>query len=302
MTHTLVAAFDTLAEAQAAKSQLLAQNVPQSDIELSSSEPDASTTTSTTSDATAVHSDHDNAVLHKVSQFFASLFGADEDDRQKPHRYATAYPEAYRRGATVLTVTAATDVQAELVEEILERNGAIDIDERVAAWSNEQAGSTHVAGTHLGADRSEVVDRKADDLAGHTSIPVIEENLRVGKRELNTGRVRVVSRITERPVEETVSLHEEHAHIERHPVNRPATAGELNSFKEGSIEIQETAEELVVEKSARVVEEVTVGKQSSDHQETVRDTVRRTDVEVQTEPGSVTQHETLVKNDPLKNR
>lgn len=299
MTHTLVAAFDTLAEAQAAKSQLLAQNVPQGDIELSSSELHASTA----SDATTVHSDHDNAFLHKVSQFFASLFGADEDDRQKPHRYATAYPEAYRRGATVLTVTAATDVQAELVEEILERNGAIDIDERAAAWSNEEAGSTHVAGTHLGTDRAEVVDR-ADDLAGRTSIPVIEENLRVGKRELNTGRVRVVSRISERPVEETVSLHEEHAHIERHPVNRPATAGELNSFKEGSIEIQETAEELVVEKSARVVEEVTVGKQSSDHKETVRDTVRRTDVDVQTEPGSVTQHETLVKNqnDPLKNR
>jgi uncharacterized protein (TIGR02271 family) len=307
MTHTLVAAFDTLAEAQAAKSQLLAQNVPQGDIELSSSELHASTASDATtvhsdSDATTVHSDHDNAILRKVSHFFASLFGADEDDRQKPHRYATAYPEAYRRGATVLTVTAATDVQAELVEEILERNGAIDIDERVAAWGNEQAGSTHVAGTHLGADRAEVVDRKADGLTGHTSIPVIEENLRVGKRELNTGRVRVVSRISERPVEETVSLHEEHAHIERRPVNRPAAAGELNSFKEGSIEIQETAEELVVEKSARVVEEVTIGKQSSDHKETVRDTVRRTDVEVQTEPGSVTQHETLVKNDPLKNR
>lgn len=307
MTHTLVAAFDTLAEAQAAKSQLLAQNVPQGDIELSSSELHASTTSDATavhsdSDATTVHSDHDNAFLHKVSHFFASLFGADEDDRQKPHRYATAYPEAYRRGATVLTVTAATDVQAELVEEILERNGAIDIDERVAAWSNEPVGSAHIAGTHLGADRAEVVDRKSEDLAGRTSIPVIEENLRVGKRELNTGRVRVVSRISERPVEETVNLHEEHAHIERRPVDRPATTGELNSFKEGSIEIQETAEEVVVEKSARVVEEVTVGKQSSDHQETVRDTVRRTDVDVQTEPGSVTQHETLVKNDPLKNR
>ena len=304
MTHTLVAAFDSLAEAQAAKSQLLAQHVPQSDIELSSSELHASTTSDTTatSDATAVHSDHDNPLLHKVSHFFASLFGADEDDRQKPHRYATAYPEAYRRGATVLTVTATNDEQAILVEEILERNGAIDIDERVAAWGNEEAGSSHVAGTHLGADQAEVVDRRADDLAGRTSIPVIEENLRVGKRELNTGRVRVVSRISERPVEETVSLHEEHAHIERHPVNRPATAGELNSFKDGSIEIQETAEELVVEKSARVVEEVTVGKQSSDHQETVRDTVRRTDVDVQTEPGAMTQHETLVKNDPLKNR
>ncbi|CAG8869219.1 hypothetical protein PS627_03372 [Pseudomonas fluorescens] len=299
MTHTLVAAFDTLAEAQTAKTQLLAQRVQESDIQLSSSELHASGA------GAAVHTEpHDDSFMHKVSHFFGSLFGSDDDDSNKPHRYATAYPEAYRRGAAVLTVTAATEVQAELVEEILERNGAIDIDERVAAWGNEETGSMHVAGTHLGADRAEVVDRRTDDLTGRTAIPVIEENLRVGKRELNTGRVRVVSRISERPVEETVNLHEEHAHIERRPVDRAATPGELNSFKEGSIEIQETAEEVVVEKSARVVEEVTVGKQSSDHKETVRDTVRRTDVDVQSEPGSVTDHETLVKNpnDPLKNR
>jgi uncharacterized protein (TIGR02271 family) len=131
-----------------------------------------------------------------------------------------------------------------------------------------------------------------DSSTDRTSIPVIEEDLRVGKREINTGRVRVVSRISERPVEETVNLHEEHAHIERHPVDRPATAAELNNFKAASIEIQETAEEVVVEKTARVVEEVSVGKQSSDHQETVRDTVRRTDIDVQSEPGST------VRRDP----
>ncbi|HKS15088.1 MAG TPA: DUF2382 domain-containing protein [Pseudomonas sp.] len=305
MTHTLVAAFDTLAEAQAAQSQLLAQRVPQSDIELSSSELHASGTTT----GAAGHSEpHDDSFGHKVSHFFRSLFGSDETDSDKPHRYAEAYPEAYRRGAAVLTVTAATEVQAELVEEILEHNGAIDIDERVAAWSSDGTGypsqgvTAHIAGTHLGADRAEVVDRQTDGLAGRTSIPVIEEQVRVGKRELNTGRVRVVSRITERPVEETVNLHEEHADIQRRPVDRPATAGELNSFKAGSIEIQETAEEAVVEKSARVVEEVTVGKQSSDHKETVRETVRRTDVDVQSEPGSLPHQDTLGKNDPLKNR
>lgn len=56
-----------------------------------------------------------------------------------------------------------------------------------------------------------------------------------------------------------MNLHEEHAHIERQPVHRLATASELGTFKAGSIEIQETVEEVVVEKSVRVVEEVTIG-------------------------------------------
>lgn len=306
MTHTLVAAFDTLREARSAKADLLVQQVLESDIQISS----AATGTMGTGDvvdaptASAPNHEHDESIGHKISHFFSHLFGEDED--KQPHRYAVAYPEAHRRGATLLTVTVPTEEHVQTVAAVLERNGAIDIDERSASWegTDAQDATAHIAGTHLGADRAEVVDRSLDTTAGTTAIPVIEEDLRVGKREVNTGRVRVVSRVSERPVEETVNLHEEHAHIERRPVDRPAAAGELNSFKAGSIEIQETAEELVIEKSARVVEEVSVGKQSSDHQETVRDTVRRTDVDVLTEPGSATHHETLVKSTdtPFKDR
>ena len=297
MTHTLVAAFDTLTEAQAAKRDLLAQQVLESNIELSSSELHAA-------EGRADDTAHHESFGEKVSHFFSSLFGTDEHDASKPHRYATAYPELSRRGAAVLTVTVMSDEQADKAEAILERNGAIDVDERVAGWSREDTGTTtHVAGTHLGADRAQVVDRTLDTPVGGAAIPVIEEDLRVGKREVTTGRVRVVSRLTERPVEETVNLHEEHAHIERRPVDRPATPADLDGFKAGSIEIQETAEQAVVEKSARVVEEVSVGKQSSDHQETIRDTVRRTDVEVQKDPGTVHRDASITPpNDPLKGR
>lgn len=287
MTHTLVAAFDTLDEALAAKSDLLAERVLETNIQISSSKAQSPTAGETSG---AQHED-DESLGHKISHFFSNLFGSDDD--HKPHRYAVAYPEAYRRGATLLTVVATTEDEAESIEDILERNGAFDIDERSATWENDELSTqpdagvtTHIAGTHVAADRADVVDRSVENDAARTAIPVIEENLRVGKREVNKGRVRVVSRVSERPVEETVSLHEEHAHIERRPVDRPAAADELNSFKAGSIEIQETAEEVVVEKSARVVEEVTVGKQSTSHEETVRDTVRRTDVEVQSEPAS----------------
>jgi len=352
MKHTLVAAFDELDQALLAKQQLVGLQILESNIDISSSATASSTASSVdTSAHTATH--HDESFGEKVSHFFGSLFGNDDDD--KPHRHGTAYPEAYRRGATLLTVTVDTDDLAEEAEDILEHNGAIDIDERSATWGSDGAeslyaneagssavhgGTKHIAGTHGAAD-AQFANRTADvtDVPGEavysnastlavgntdalaagkpdtlatgsshlgsgTAIPVIEENLRVGKREVNTGRVRVVSRITERPVEETVNLHEEHAHIERRPVDRAVGANELNSFKAGSIEIQETAEEVVVEKDARVVEEVYVGTRGTDHQETVRDTVRRTDVDIENEPGTATKHALLtdVPADRLKDR
>lgn len=56
-------------------------------------------------------------------------------------------------------------------------------------------------------------------------------------------------------------------------------------------EIRETREEPVVSKQERVVEEVVVGKTSQDRTETVRDKVRRTDVEVERSAGEEARHE-----------
>jgi uncharacterized protein (TIGR02271 family) len=300
MTHTLVAAFDSLTDAETAKAKLIGLNIAQGNIQLSSSGSATAGATTTAgaaaSQGSAAH--HDESFGEKVSHFFSSLFG--EGDDGKPHHYASAYPEAYRRGATLLTVTVATDEEAERVEDLLEDSGAIDIDERSATWTDGGAGAsgvTHVAGAHQGADLTPspavgattgttgATTGTATGLVGEAAIPVIEEQLRVGKREVNTGRVRVVTRVTERPVEETVSLHEEQAVIERNPVNREATGADLAAFKDGTIEIQETAEEVVVGKTARVVEEVRVGTKATDRSETVRDTVRRTDVDVEGKQG-----------------
>ena len=78
-----------------------------------------------------------------------------------------------------------------------------------------------------------------------------------------------------------MQLREEHVTIERQPVDQPASAADIDAFKEGTLEIRETAEEPVVAKTARVVEEVRVGKEVSERTETVSDTVRKTDVEVE---------------------
>ncbi len=119
----------------------------------------------------------------------------------------------------------------------------------------------------------------AVDTGGKSVVPVVEEELQVGKRTVEKGGVRVETRVTETPVQQTVHLHEESVKVERHAVDRPARAGDI-AFKEGTIELRETAEEAVVAKRARVVEEVVISKEGHDRAQTVHDTVRRTDVDV----------------------
>lgn len=124
-------------------------------------------------------------------------------------------------------------------------------------------------------------NRVADTTAEGTSIPVIEETLEVGKRTVQTGGAYIRSRVVEKPVEETVNLREEHVRVERTPVDRPANPTDFNTFKEGAIEVKEEAEIPVVNKQARVVEEITVNKEVDERTETVRDTVRKTEVDVE---------------------
>jgi uncharacterized protein (TIGR02271 family) len=169
----------------------------------------------------------------------------------------------------LLTVDVANEAQADLVRAELNDAGAVDIDERVAQWRTSG---------YAGYDPS-AREYTADEVAAERkAFPVVREELAVGKREVQTGGVRVYSRATETPVSETVNLREEHAAIERRPVDRPATDADL---KEGFVEIRETAEQPVVSKTARVVEEVVVGKEATERTETVTDTVKGTEVEVE---------------------
>lgn len=124
------------------------------------------------------------------------------------------------------------------------------------------------------------------DTTQPTSIPVIEEELHVGKREVTTGGVRLKSRIIERSVEESIRLREEFVTVERTPVDRLATESDFDTFKEGTIEVIEHAEVPVVSKEARIVEEVSLGKQVEERDEVISDTVRSTQVETEKISGS----------------
>ncbi|MES2649901.1 MAG: YsnF/AvaK domain-containing protein [Bacteroidota bacterium] len=112
-------------------------------------------------------------------------------------------------------------------------------------------------------------------------IPIIEETLNVGKREIETGGVRLRSRIVEKPVEEHLRLREEHVRVERNSVDRNATASDIDSFNEETVEMRERAEVPVVSKEAHIVEEVSLDKQVDHRDETINETVRSTEVDIE---------------------
>ena len=133
---------------------------------------------------------------------------------------------------------------------------------------------------HEGVRTAPVANDGAARMHEERVLPVVEEELAIGKREVTKGGVRVHTRVTSLPAEQSVQLREEHATIERIPVDRPAAAGD-DLFKERTFEILEMAEEAVVQKRSRVKEEVRIGKRIEKRMETVRETVRKTDIEVE---------------------
>ncbi len=130
---------------------------------------------------------------------------------------------------------------------------------------------------HFNEDRFYGNRRKS----GTEKIPIIEENLEIGKKEEETGSTRITSSIEETPIEEKINLREEHVDVNRTPTDRPATDKDLDTFKEGEMDIPIHKEVPVVNKEARVVEEVNINKRVSEEEETVRDTVRRNEVDTE---------------------
>jgi uncharacterized protein (TIGR02271 family) len=119
----------------------------------------------------------------------------------------------------------------------------------------------------------------AESATGAEVIPLAEEQLEIGKRTVDRGTTRVRRYVVENPVEQNVTLHGERVTIERrHPVEATAASG--GAFEERTVEVRETEEVPVVGKTARVVEEVAIKKEATERTETVKDTVRREEVEV----------------------
>jgi len=213
----------------------------------------------------------------RISHFFSSLFGNDE------HRNdATHYTDAVRSGRSVVTVDARTDDEAERAADILDEHGVVDIQQGAQTQQRGQTQQTGWAGSSAPAGTASSRDINNAGLGEREQvIPVVQEELQVGKRRRERGGVRIYTHAEQEQVQENVRLRDEHARVERRPVDRPATQADLAAFKEGTIEVRETIEEPVVAKQARVVEEVVVGKEVTERTETVRDSVMNGQVEVE---------------------
>ncbi len=263
MEQTVIGIFDNASEAQTAKEKLLNFGFSESKVDISSQ------STTSTESTTSRDRDRDDDT-DSIGDFFRSLFGSGHE--------ADRHSEVAKRGGTVVTVHAQSEQEAERATDILDQYGAVDVDDRAMDYHDTD-------NTNLGYTDDELRDKESYrdrdvDVDADNKINVIEEDLKVGKREVETGGVRVRSRIVTRPVEEHLRLREEHVHVERQTVNRPATEADLANFKEGDVEMTEHAEVPVVSKEARVVEEITLNKDVEEREETVREDVRKTEVDV----------------------
>ena len=204
--------------------------------------------------------------------FWSWLLG---EDPTQTHEYA-AYDTSLASGHTVVTVTV-DEIHADAVMGILNQHGPRDIHEQASGSSETyQTGTAAYPAAHT-ASTSGVTGGKQEEV-----IPLAEEELQVGKRTVDRGTTRIRRYVVRKPVEESVTLRDETVSVER---RRPVTPGEAGvpagAFEERTIEVHQTAEEPVVNKTARVVEEVVVRKDVTERTETVREDVRREEVDVQ---------------------
>lgn len=278
MSRTLTALFDTRADAEAAQHRLKDANIDISHVSLHDQ-------------SSAGHSNEQYSTQANQG-FWGSIKGAFLPDEDRH-----TYEEGVRRGGVLLTAQVDEDTADKAVR-ILEDASTVDIDERSSQWRSsgwDYAPATGAA-TGMGAgaatglfsgNDTDTGTNTGTGYAGRTgtnemeeSIPIVQEQIAVGKREVERGGVRVRSYVVETPVHESVQLREEHVEVERRAVDLPLSAAG-DAFRERSIEMTETSEEAVVAKNARVVEEVVVRKDVGERTETIEDTVRRTEVDVE---------------------
>ena len=195
--------------------------------------------------------------------------GVSEDD-------ARAYADHVGRGGTLLTVRA-SDAMAPQVEHILEHG------ETPAVATAPVTAPVVAPVVAPVAARVPAPTATADD-----TIELVKESLVVGKREVEQGGTRITSRVVETPVEEQVRLRQERVVVDRRPINRPLTGVAADAFRARTLTASARSEEAVVSKDVRVVEEIGLHKESTERVETVRDTVRETQLDVQQIPASAT--------------
>ena len=288
MNSTIVAVFDEYGQAQSAMQALFSAGFSHSDIKLSPAENTAEARQSALRGTE--HTEAEPSSRWHIGNIFRSMLGTDQHSDD-----AGIYAEAIRRGSYLLSVDASSGEKEKNAADIIHSFHPVDLERRSAhwrqtGWTGYQSSAPLLGPTEIQREResySQASMSSAPSSAGTTSaeeettIPIIEEQLKVGKRIIQKGGVRIFQHIIETPVEESVQLRDEHVKIKRTPVDLPASQADLDAFKDSTLEIRESTEEAVVEKTAHVVEEISIDKEVTEHTETISDTLKRTGVDIE---------------------
>lgn len=260
--HTVVAAFDTGSHARAAVNALKSAGFHEADISVM--------------DRNQVGVDS-GAWTGMRPGFWQRLFGNDVFQHE-----AVVYDRTVDRGGAVVSVRV-PDYEVAHATGILDLHRPIDIKDRAltgGAPAERVEGAVAATAIKPLAAAQKVAVTPALAAAHDQVLRLAEEQLQVGKRMIETGKTRVRRYVTERDVAQDVTLHEEHAEVLRRAVTDPKYLTDVD-WADRSIEVVETAEQALVNKTARVVEEVTLQKIGSDHVQTLHEKVRRQQVEIE---------------------
>lgn len=253
----IVSLFDTAEHAEAAKRNLEAAGFPGSEISVVSN-----TTLSASGQAL-----REPGLWHR-------LFGRDIDQHE-----AIVYGRTVESGGVVLTLRVPeSDVPRAMG--ILNAHKVVDVQGRAVQQGIITAAAAASAAPPPVPKAAAAAATVTTPISKDQVLRLAEEQLDVGKRLVQEGTTRIRRFVTEKPVEATVTLHEEHAQVVRRAVSDPNFIKDID-WSDSTIEVTETAEQAVVSKSAHIAEEVVISKEGSDRVETVRDTVRRQQVEVE---------------------
>lgn len=272
MAHEkIVTLFDSAIQADAAKRNLLKAGFPDQDISLISGERLQS---------------EGKAIRHP--SIWQRLFGHTVDEDQ-----ADIYSKAMDKGGVVLSLRTEEEKLAKAMT-ILHSHDSVDVPSRMKSSltdsTQQNAGERAVnptAGREFAGETNDRSRSKVEplrtSLTGDESeediLRLAEEQLEVGKRLVSEGSTRVRRYTVTDEVAKDISLHEQHADIFRRSVNEPALTGEVD-WSEKTVEVAESHEQPVINKTTNVKEEVVVRTDGSDRTETVSDTVRRQEVDI----------------------
>ena len=218
------------------------------------------------------------------------LFGRTVLDHE-----ATVYGRTVENGGVVVTVRVAlADVPR--VMGLLETHNPVDVLKRAATVgalpatlvAKAAAGASMAAAAGAGTSTvsSAPISATAKAVAATATpsvsdvIRLAEEQLNVGKRLVQEGSTRIRRFVTERPVEASVTLHQEHTNVLRRAITDPGYIADVD-WSDKVIEVKESAEQAVVSKNSRIIEEVVVRKEGTERVETIKDKVRKQELEVE---------------------